>query len=234
MTSTLLTGTDLQGWIDEPWARKGESRTVFFQRVITRFCPDFIQPLLDRATQEYITVGFDFWSDPGVTNSIYRTFSTLLAFDWTVVGLIASQDSGFVQRLNRQSRHEFFRAKKFMENFTQLCEYRKLKLGSNSERLNVSKLSGYIPLTHFIQSVMVNQGVWANGVYESVECNDPNVFYTLLGQHFIRRDVAEIVHAFSDLVMVVKYPLDMLRVTAQVIFLSVLINWHLTYLISII
>ena len=67
---------------------------------------------------------------------------------------------------------------------------------------------------------MVNQGVWANGIYESVECNDPNVFYTLLGQHFIRRNVAEIVHAFSDLVLVVKYPLDMLRVTAQVILLA--------------
>ena len=140
MTSTRLTGRDLQGWIDEPWAKKGESRTVFFQRVITRFCPDFVEPLLERAAEEYITVGFDFWSDPGVTNCIYRAFSTLLAFDWSIVGLIASQDSNFIHRLNRQSRHEFFRAKKFLENFTQLCEYRNLRLKSNSERLNVSSI----------------------------------------------------------------------------------------------
>ena len=116
MTPPQLTGRALEGWLDEPWAKKGESRTVFFQRVITRFCPDFIEPLLRRAVQEYITIGYDFWSDPGVTNSIYRTFATLLAFDWSVVGLIASQDSSFIQRLNRQSRHEFFRAKKFLLN----------------------------------------------------------------------------------------------------------------------
>ena len=68
----------------------------------------------------------------------------------------------------------------------------------------------------FIQSVMVNQGVWRAGIYDSEECNDPNVFYTLLGQHFHRRDVAEIIHAFSELTLVVKYPLDLLRATAQV------------------
>ena len=139
MTSTRLTGRELEGWIDEPWAKKGASRTVFFQRVITRFCPDFIGPILERATQDFITVGYDFWSDPGVTNSIYRTFATLLAFDWSTVGLIASQNSNFVQRLNRQSRHEFFRAKKFMEHFTEFCEYRNLQLKSQSERLDVRK-----------------------------------------------------------------------------------------------
>ena len=63
---------------------------------------------------------------------------------------------------------------------------------------------------------MVNQGVWRAGIYDSEECNDPNVFYTLLGQHFYRRNVAEIIHAFSDLTLVVKHPLDLLRATAQV------------------
>ena len=103
---------------------------------------------MERATQDYITVGYDFWSDPGVTNLIYRSFATLLAFDWTIVGLIASQEANFSQRLNRQSRHEFFRAKKFLEHFSELCEYRNLPLKSNSERLNVS--SGYIPFIVFI------------------------------------------------------------------------------------
>ena len=138
MTSTKLTGAALQGWIDEPWAKKGESRTVFFQRVITRFCPEFIGPILSRARDNFITIGFDFWSDPGTTNSIYRAFATLLAFDWTTVGFIASQDSNFIQRLNRQSRHEFFRAKKFLEHFTEFCEFRNLKLKSSSERFDVS------------------------------------------------------------------------------------------------
>ena len=63
---------------------------------------------------------------------------------------------------------------------------------------------------------MVNAGVWRNGIYDSIECDDPNVFYTLLGQHFKRRTVAEAIHAFSQLALVVKYPLDLLRVTAQV------------------
>ena len=77
MTSTRLTGAALTGWIDEPWARKGASRSVFFQRVVARFCPEFIQPLLERARDDLITIGFDFWSDAGITNSIYRTFATL-------------------------------------------------------------------------------------------------------------------------------------------------------------
>ena len=64
--------------------------------------------------------------------------------------------------------------------------------------------------------MLVNQGVWNGGIYDSVECNDPNVFHTLLGQHFVRRGVAEIIFAFSDLALVVDYPLDMLRATAQV------------------
>ena len=64
--------------------------------------------------------------------------------------------------------------------------------------------------------MLVNQGIWVNGIYDSVECNDPNVFYTLLGQHFHRRGVAEIIHAFYDLVMTVKHPLDLLRALAQV------------------
>ena len=58
--------------------------------------------------------------------------------------------------------------------------------------------------------------MWVGGIYDSVECNDPNVFHTLLGQHFHRRGVAEIIHAFSDLALQVDYPLDMLRATAQV------------------
>ena len=169
MTPKHLTGRALEGWLDEPWAKKGESRTVFFQRVITRFCPDFIEPLLERATQDFITVGYDFWSDPGITNSIYRAFATLLAFDWTIVGLIASQDGSFVQRLNRQSRHEFFRAKKFLEHFSQLCEYRNLRLKANSERLNVS--TGYIP---FYYKIYFSRLCWLIKVFGMV------VFTTLL------------------------------------------------------
>ena len=140
MTSTRLTGAALTGWIDEPWAKKGASRSVFFQRVVARFCPEFIEPLLARATQPVIMVGFDFWSDPGITNSIYRTFSTLLAFNWSLVGFICSQDSHFVQRLNRQSCHEFQRAKKFMENFSQFCNFRNMKLKSVSARFDVSSI----------------------------------------------------------------------------------------------
>ena len=145
MTSTRLTGAALTGWIDEPWAKKGASRSVFFQRVIARFCPDFIEPLLARANQDLITVGFDFWSDPGTTNCIYRTFSTLLAFDWSLVGFIGSQDAHFIQRLNRQSCYEFQRAKKFLENFSQFCDYRNMKLKTISERFDVS-IPGIYPI----------------------------------------------------------------------------------------
>ena len=63
---------------------------------------------------------------------------------------------------------------------------------------------------------MVNGGIWQNGIYDSVECDDPDVFYSLLGQHFHRRSVSVTIHAFSKLALVVKRPLDLLRATAQV------------------
>ena len=151
MTSRRRTGAELTGWLDEPWAYRGESRSVFFQNVLVRFCPGFINPILARATQDLITVGYDFWSDVGVSNSIYRTFASLLAFDWCIVAFIASQDAIFVRRLNRQSSHEFQRAKQFLENFSIFCDFRNMKLGQSSERFGVSVLiyfriySGCIP-----------------------------------------------------------------------------------------
>ena len=149
MTSPRRTGESLTGWIDEPWAYRGQSRSVFFQNVLVRFCPTFINPILSRATQEVITIGYDFWSDAGVSNSIYRTFASLLAFDWCIVAFIASQDSVFVRRLNRQSSHEFHRAKQFLENFSSFCEYRNMKLGQSSERFGVSCLHSLFPHTLF-------------------------------------------------------------------------------------
>ena len=62
---------------------------------------------------------------------------------------------------------------------------------------------------------MANAGAWRNGVYETIECDDPDVFYTLLGKHFRKRNVVATINAFTDLTLVVKYPLDMLRATAQ-------------------
>ena len=44
-----MTGRDLEGWIDEPWAKRGASRARFFQNVMIRMCPDLINPLLASA-----------------------------------------------------------------------------------------------------------------------------------------------------------------------------------------
>ena len=63
---------------------------------------------------------------------------------------------------------------------------------------------------------MVSGGMWHQGVYSSVECDDPNIFYSMLGSHFPKHSPEEAVAAFSDLVQVVKYPIDLLRVIAQV------------------
>ena len=138
MTSTRRTGTDLEGWLDEPWAMKGQSRSVFFQKVLERFCPGFINPLLARASEDVITCGFDFWSDCSVTNVIYRTLAMLLGFDWALVGYIASQDAVFIKRLNKQSLHEYHRARTFMENFSDHCQFRNMRMGPNSRRFDVS------------------------------------------------------------------------------------------------
>ena len=137
MTSTRRTGSELDGWYTEPWAYKGKSRSVFFQNVLVRHCPALLNPIIARSDTDIITIGFDFWSDRSVTNSIYRTFAMLLGWDWGLVAFIASQDSVFVHRLKAQSSHEYHRAKQFMEQFTEFCECRNLKLGSQSKRFQV-------------------------------------------------------------------------------------------------
>ena len=63
---------------------------------------------------------------------------------------------------------------------------------------------------------MITNGVWHRGTYSSVECDDPNIFYTMLGGNFVKQSVEEVVANFTDLVKVVKYPIDLLRVIAQV------------------
>ena len=138
MTSPNKTGADLQGWIDEPWAIRGQSRSVFFQNILTRFCPALMNPLLARANESLITIGFDFWSDRGTTNSIYRAFSMLIGWDWGLIGFIASQDAVFIQRLTAQSAHEYNRARQFMEQFSDFCNYRNLKMGSQSRLYEVN------------------------------------------------------------------------------------------------
>ena len=138
MTSPRRTGAELEGWLTEPWAIRGQSRSIFFQQVLIRVCPDFINPLLARAEEELVTIGYDFWSSSKVTDAIYRTFAMILGFDWGLVGYMASQTSAFHRRLNRQSHHEYQRAKMFLEEFTQYNQYRNMELGSNSERFDVS------------------------------------------------------------------------------------------------
>ena len=63
---------------------------------------------------------------------------------------------------------------------------------------------------------MVSGGVWHRGTFSSVECDDPNIFYTMLGGHFAKQSVEDVVSNFTELVRIVKYPIDLLRVIAQV------------------
>ena len=71
---------------------------------------------------------------------------------------------------------------------------------------------------------MINGGMWHRGTYSSVECDDPNIFYTMLGNHTPKYSPEEVVANFTDLVKVVKYPIDLLRVIAQVNY-----NYYLSF-----
>ena len=95
--------------------------------------------LLDSAKDDLITKKFDFWSDSGLMNSIYRALANLFAFDWETVGYLACQDDIFLRRLTPQSLHEFNRARTFLQNFTAFCEFRNLRVGPASERFDVSR-----------------------------------------------------------------------------------------------
>ena len=134
----------MEGWITEPWAQRGSSRARFFQNCLIRFCPELMSDLLASAKDELITRKFDFWSDPGLLNSIYRALANLYAFDWVTVGYIACQDDLFLRRLTPQSLHEFTRARTFLQNFTAFCGFKNLRIGSASARFGVSFWGKYL------------------------------------------------------------------------------------------
>ena len=196
-----MEGTQLEGWINEPWARRGSSRAKFFQKILERFCPQLMEPLMAEATEDIITQKFDFWSDPDLMNSIFRTLSNLFAFDWDTVGFLACQDSTFIHRLTDQSRHEFIRAKTFLQNFTAFCEYKNLRIGPNSERFD---------------AIMADSAEWRSGMYMPVENEDADMFHLLVSKTFTKRDVQFVIDNFTDMVLTVKNPLNLLRVIAKV------------------
>ena len=128
----------MEGWLIEPWAQYGAGRARFLQKVLERFCPEFMNPLLALAVDDLITKKFDFWHDPQLINTIYRTLASLYAFDWITVGFISCQDSEFIHRLTAQSTHEYNRARTFLQNFTAFCDFRNLEIGPVSARFDVS------------------------------------------------------------------------------------------------
>ena len=197
-----MEGAQLEGWIDEPWARRGSSRAQFFQKVLERFCPTLMTPLMAKANENIITRKFEFWSDAGLKDQIYRAMSNLFAFDWDSVGFLACQNSDFIHRLTNQSRHEFNRAKTFLQNFTAFCGYHNLKIGPNSERFD---------------SIMADSAEWRGGMYVPVENEDADMFHLLVGKTFVKRDTQFVVDNFSQMVLTVKNPLNLLRVIAKVI-----------------
>ena len=65
---------------------------------------------------------------------------------------------------------------------------------------------------------MVDSARWTNGVYEAVENEDPNVFHLLVDKSFGKKNVEDTISTFETMVLHVKYPLDLLRVTSKVNF----------------
>ena len=63
---------------------------------------------------------------------------------------------------------------------------------------------------------MADSAKWSKGVYMAVENEDPNAFHLLVDKSFGKKDVPETIAVFESMVLHVKYPLDLLRVTSKV------------------
>ena len=59
-------------------------------------------------------------------------------------------------------------------------------------------------------------GQWRGGRYDSVECDNPDLFYRYIPDYFQRLPVAEAIEQFGSMVQVTKYPLSLLRAVALV------------------
>ena len=63
---------------------------------------------------------------------------------------------------------------------------------------------------------MADSGVWKDGKYRPVENEDADSFHLLVSKTFTRVDVANTMENFTQMVLTVGDPMNLLRVVSQV------------------
>ena len=178
-------------WIPERWAIVGESRVMFVQSVLERFCGPMISKLKLAVGTVYATE-FSLGTDPAQMSIIDQLVASLLGFNWCVVGFLSCTNYSSQDNLDSISRFEFTKARDFLENWIRSEGYRCLSIGERSARFQVN---------------LCESATWQNGVIVGMEANSPRDFYQV-NQAFVKVGVNEAMHTYGDEMWKSSNPLD--------------------------
>ena len=186
-------------WIPEEWAVEGAPRHMFVQSVLQRFC----HPLFDGLKLPEGTIyasEFALGADPTQLSILDQLVSSLLGYNWSVVGFLSCTDHFEQNKLDNISRFEFIKARDFLENWIRTEGYRCLRPGERSVTYKVN---------------LFESATWKSGVIFGNESNSPRDFYQI-NRGFVKVDVNETMHVYGDEIWESSNPLDFCKKVSQV------------------
>lgn len=192
-------------WIPERWAIVGESRSLFVQSVIERFC----KPLLDELKLPpgtIFTTEFTIGTEPAQMSIVDQLIASLLGYNWSIVGYLTCTNFSEQDNLDTISRFEFTKARDFLENWLRTEGYRCLSIGERSSQFNVN-------LYESIQ--------WRNGIIVGNEAASPRDFYQI-NRSFVKVNVNETIHKFGDEIWDSTNPMDFCKKVSKV---RIVLKW---------
>ena len=189
-------------WIPERWAVVGESRTLFVQSVLERFCGPLIDELkLPAGT--IIAIEFTIGTDPALMSILDQLIASLLGYNWSIVGYLSCTDFSEQDNLDAISRFEFTKARDFLENWLRTEGYKCLSIGDRSSQFKVN----------LFESIQ-----WKNGIIVGQEAESPRDFYQI-NRSFVKVNVNETIHKFGAEIWDSTNPMDFCKKVSQVIYL---------------
>ena len=186
-------------WIPEKWAIEGESRQMFIQSVLERFCKPMISELkLPAGT--IIATEFTIGTDPAQMSIVDQLIASLLGYNWSMVGFLTCTEYSEQDKLDSISRFEFVKARDFLENWLRTEGYRCLSIGERSTQFQVN---------------LFESAQWKQGIIVGQETSSPRDFYQV-NRTFIKLGVNETMHKFGGEIWDSSNPMDFCRKVAKV------------------
>ena len=186
-------------WIPEKWAIVGESRQLFIQSILERFCRPMIAELKLPADTIF-TTEFTIGTDPAQMSIVDQLIASLLGYNWSIVGFLTCTEYSEQDNLDGISRFEFTKARDFLENWLRTEGYRCLSIGPRSAQFQVN---------------LFESALWKQGIIVGQEASGPRDFYQVT-RTFVKLGVNDTMQKFGTEIWDSTNPMDFCRKVAKV------------------